>query len=285
MSNDNNQLVNQTVFRILEKVHGQQDLNTLFAVIRDIVHELIEKCQQRDVYDGKFPTELISQIDHELRTPMSGILGFAELLTEELEDADQRRKAEHILESARRLMEMLDLKLESYGITRHTMPAQQTLDSGNPETSEAEQEIADSGENSAAGERKSRKSMGRKLPDVLIVEDNLVNIQLLMIYLRRYCNIFSVRDADAAIRLCEKQQFDAILMDIHLGAGKTGTEAMQEIRKLPGNEQIPVIAVTGYANHGDRERFLSAGFNDYIKKPVEREVIREVMNRLFGKNK
>ncbi len=274
MDNTQSQLVNQAVFRILEKVHGQSDLNTMFAVIQDIIIDTLEKCKMSPSQLDPISSDVLLQIDHDLRTPMCGILGFTELLSEELTDPAQKRKADQVLESARRLMQILDRLIGTYGSDKQQVVAAET---------EEVQDEEPSGPEPVVGQKKSRKSTMKKLPDVLIVEDNLVNIQLLMIYIRRYCNIFSSRNAGSAIAMCQQQKFDAILMDIHLGPGMNGIEAMQEIRKIPGNENIPFIAVTGYANYGDRNRFLEAGFNEYIKKPVEREEIREIMERIFQK--
>ncbi|MCK9220799.1 MAG: ATP-binding protein [Bacteroidales bacterium] len=123
----------------------------------------------------------------------------------------------------------------------------------------------------------------KKFPDVLIVEDNLVNIQLLMIYIRKYCNIFTTLDAKSAIDITQQRLFDAILMDINLGPGMDGIQAMLEIRKQPNYHDIPILAVTGYVTIGDRERLLKIGFTDYIPKPYDKETIAKVMTDLFPK--
>ena len=276
MDNYQSQLVTQTVFRIMEKVHGQTDLNSIFSVIQEIINDLLEKCTVNATSSGTIPTTMLSQIDHDLRTPMCGILGFAELLSEELQDPAQKKKADHVLESATRLMEILDGLMSKYDDGIQHIEAKLSVEN----TRDIEMEVQPDTEVTPS---RSRKNKVRKLPDVLIVEDNIVNIQLLMIYIRRYCNIFSSRNALSAIKQCQEQHFDAILMDIHLGTGMNGIEAMHEIRKIQGKENIPIIAVTGYANYGDRARFLDSGFTDYIKKPIEREVIREIMERLFKK--
>jgi CheY-like chemotaxis protein len=129
---------------------------------------------------------------------------------------------------------------------------------------------------------KIHSSGGRKLPDVLIVEDNLVNIQLLMIYIRRFCNIYTTVDAKSAIELSRERKFDAILMDINLGPGMDGIQAMLEIRKRPEYHNTPILAVTGYASIGDHERFINIGFNGYIPKPFDKATIAATMTELFS---
>ncbi|MDD4554594.1 MAG: response regulator [Bacteroidales bacterium] len=271
------QLVNQAVFRILERVHGQTDLNALFSAIQQIILDLMEKCKDSVREGGLIPRETLLRFDHDLRTPMCGIVGFAELLAEELEDPAQKTNAEQVLQSARKVMEILNHITKEFDIGLQS----DNLDITEEETPDLPYpaEMIPAFENI----KKPPKSKGRKLPDVLIVEDNMMNIQLLMIYIRKYCNIFSVRNAKAAVDLAGRQKFDAILMDIHLGAGMNGIEAMHQIRKIPGNENIPIIAVTAYASYGDRGRFLREGFTDYVQKPIDRGMIREVMERLFKK--
>jgi CheY-like chemotaxis protein len=128
---------------------------------------------------------------------------------------------------------------------------------------------------------KIHKDTAGKVPDVLLVEDNTVNLQLLMVYLKEYCNIYSALDGKSAIEMAQEHPFDAILMDINLGPGMDGIQAMLEIRKRQGNRDIPIIAVTGYASIGDRDRLLSTGFSEYLPKPFTREKIAEMMEGLF----
>lgn len=265
--------IRKAVFRILELVHGQGDLNIMFNAIQTVITDLVERMENPNP-SGSL---LIKRIDRELRTPLCGIQGFAELLFEELDDPGSKEKAENILVSAKRLTELLDgLLTES--------SEDPILMIGNDGVSQLD--IALPGSQNVdflAGKTggKRNKSAGKRLPNVLIVEDNLVNIQLLMIYIRRYCNIFSTQNARSAIQLTSEQHFDAILMDIHLGPGMDGVQAMLEIRKQAGNERLPIIAVTGYASLGDRERFLNDGFTEYIKKPIDREEIRVILERIF----
>ena len=62
-------------------------------------------------------------------------------------------------------------------------------------------------------------------------------------------------------------------MDINLGPGTDGIQAMLEIRKLSGYQNIPIVALTGYASIGDRDRLISLGFSEYLSKPVMKDVL------------
>jgi CheY-like chemotaxis protein len=384
--------------------------------------ELIEEKQKAEV-SNKLTTSLLANMNHELRTPMNGILGFAEILMNDLKEEDAKSKAENILVSGRRLMDTLDAimdlsYLESDKVSRKFKPilvlktvksvvrsyeqairrkklileldipdhlailgddhlfqhlVKNLLDNAVKYTEQGSITITaslvqrddktmvlfsvkDTGigistehyrmifeafrqvsegygrqfEGSGLGLTISKRIVdimngeislsssvnqgsefqvllvsatdlkpdalisreevlkpkihpdgGRKLPDVLIVEDNLVNIQLLMIYIRKYCNIYTTLDAKSAIQLSRERKFDAILMDINLGPGMDGIQAMLEIRKNPDYYDTPILAVTGYASIGDRERLITIGFNGYIPKPYDKVTIAAMMMELF----
>jgi len=103
---------------------------------------------------------------------------------------------------------------------------------------------------------------------VLVVDDNEKNLKLACDVLR-HAGIETLRAGTAAdaIALASRQLPDVVLMDIRL-PDMDGTEA---VRRLKGDERtsaVPVVALTSFAMKGDRERFLAAGFDDYIEKPI-----------------
>jgi len=113
---------------------------------------------------------------------------------------------------------------------------------------------------------------------ILVVEDNLVNTKLLIRYLKDYCEaIDSTTTGEAAVDLAKTNAYDAILMDINLGAGIDGLQATQLIRQLKGYQDTPIIAVTGYTMIGDEERMLSGGCSRYIGKPFSQNVVINVL--------
>jgi CheY-like chemotaxis protein len=67
----------------------------------------------------------------------------------------------------------------------------------------------------------------------------------------------------------EREAFDFVLMDIQMPV-MNGEAALEEIRRKEqgSGTRLPVITITAYAMHGDRERFLEKGFDGYVSKPV-----------------
>ncbi len=107
---------------------------------------------------------------------------------------------------------------------------------------------------------------------ILLVEDDLFNQKTATALLEK--SGYTVRVAGTgleALRILEETGFDCILMDIHL-PGLDGVETARIIRNAPefrAHAGTPIIAVTANAMLGDRERFLAAGMNDFIAKPME----------------
>jgi CheY-like chemotaxis protein len=73
---------------------------------------------------------------------------------------------------------------------------------------------------------------------------------------------------EAIQRVKEDRAIDVVLMDIMMPE-MDGLTTMQEIRKLPGGRDLPMIAVTAKAMKGDREKCIQAGAWDYLPKPVD----------------
>jgi CheY-like chemotaxis protein len=88
-------------------------------------------------------------------------------------------------------------------------------------------------------------------------------------------------DAKEAFHKVKEKQYDAILMDINLKSGMDGVELTKEIRKLPGYNSIPVVAITAYAGEFDRREFLAHGMDYFIPKPFEFQEVLDVMKEVF----
>ena len=118
-----------------------------------------------------------------------------------------------------------------------------------------------------------------KEPTVLIVEDNKDNSYFVEIILNKLgLRYFSVTNYEETMEILKSKKVDLILMDISLIGSLSGEEIFQIIRKNRAYDKIPIIAMTAHAMLGDREHFISIGFNDYIAKPF---TFDEMTNLLF----
>ena len=86
-------------------------------------------------------------------------------------------------------------------------------------------------------------------------------------------------NGNKALQLLEEDEFDCILMDVQMPV-LDGIEATKQIRSSKDNfKNIPIIALTAYAMSGDREKFMDAGMDDYIAKPVDQDELIQVLER------
>lgn len=122
-----------------------------------------------------------------------------------------------------------------------------------------------------------------RLPSLLIVEDNRLNSELVLIYLRNICNCDMAQTGETALRMARERAYDIILMDINLGCGIDGMETTRRLRAFPGYETTPIIAVTGYTVESDVEQIMRAGCSHYLSKPVERQALSSLLESLIPK--
>jgi two-component system, cell cycle response regulator DivK len=103
---------------------------------------------------------------------------------------------------------------------------------------------------------------------ILVVEDNELNMKLFRdVLVATGYRALEATTGGEAIALATEQAPDLVLMDIQL-PDLDGVEALRRLRADERTATIPVLAVTAQAMSGDRERFLAAGFDGYVAKPV-----------------
>ena len=104
---------------------------------------------------------------------------------------------------------------------------------------------------------------------ILIVEDNEKNRKLARDVLQfRGFRTLEAENAEDGIALALEHAPDLILMDIQL-PGTDGVAALGRLRAEPRTSSLRVVALTAFAMKDDRERFLGAGFDGYLVKPID----------------
>ena len=118
--------------------------------------------------------------------------------------------------------------------------------------------------------------------NILVAEDHPYNQKLMVARLGTAGHrVTLANDGVEAVEKARHQVFDLILMDVRMPE-MDGIQATAEIRKLPpphGN--VPIIAVTAHAMRGDRERYIEAGMDDYVSKPVDFAALFQVVQKVL----
>ncbi|MGB3210947.1 MAG: PAS domain S-box protein [Desulforhopalus sp.] len=120
---------------------------------------------------------------------------------------------------------------------------------------------------------------------VLVVEDEKINAMVISAMLSKIGHkVHVASNGLVALKKVDESDFDCIFMDIQMPE-MDGVETTRAIRStvMNNNRRVPIIALTAHAMKGDRERFIAAGMDDYLAKPVEMDSLIEVLSRLKSK--
>jgi signal transduction histidine kinase/DNA-binding response OmpR family regulator len=115
---------------------------------------------------------------------------------------------------------------------------------------------------------------------ILLVEDNDLNLKLAKYMLTKAGYQLSVaKNGREAVKTysAHPDRYHIILMDIQMPL-MDGREATRQLRQK-GFTDVPIIAMTAESMDGDRQRCLDAGMNDYISKPIKREIVYEIVKK------
>jgi len=122
----------------------------------------------------------------------------------------------------------------------------------------------------------------------LVVEDNEINQRLILQILHRFgISVDIANNGKEALERIKEKKYDIIFMDIQMPV-MGGIEATQKIIEWEKKEQIPstpVIALTANALQGDREKYLKAGMQDYLSKPINIELLKGLLSKFYNPNK
>lgn len=113
--------------------------------------------------------------------------------------------------------------------------------------------------------------------DCLYLEDQIDSQILLKAQLKDLNSLEFAASFEEAQPKLKSKQFNLIIMDINLKGSYNGLDVLKMVRKMPGYQNVPIIAVTAYSMPGDKENFCNAGFSGYISKPLSRAKILEAV--------
>lgn len=107
---------------------------------------------------------------------------------------------------------------------------------------------------------------------IAVVEDNPDNRLLVQVMLEPLYQIEEYETGPSALEGIQRNRPDLVLLDVSLPE-MDGTEVLRRIRADADLQKLPVIALTANAMAGDREKYLAAGFDDYVAKPIVDEML------------
>ncbi len=120
---------------------------------------------------------------------------------------------------------------------------------------------------------------------ILVIDDCAINRKLFDFLLKKVG--YEVREAEdgrQGIELAKHVIPRLILMDIQM-PDMDGITTLKAIQAIEATREIPVIAITSHAMQGDRERFLAAGFVDYLSKPIDSAGFLTNIQNIIGRTK
>ncbi len=132
--------------------------------------------------------------------------------------------------------------------------------------------------------RKEHESGFDKSATILLVEDNRSNQIFMKIIFKKIGVQYDIaNDGVEAVEMYKSREYGLILMDENMPNmnGIEATKKILEIEKETNQKHTPIIALTANALKGDRERFISAGMDDYTTKPIKQDKILDILERFL----
>jgi len=133
----------------------------------------------------------------------------------------------------------------------------------------------------AAFPRPSNGSRNR----VLVADESKEVHTLIEYVLAPYFDIEYASDFTSVLRRARETQYDVVLLDTELGEAASAAEALAPLRDLHGYERVPVVALDAHAIHGGEVHFLAAGYDDCLKKPLDKRLLLESMGQVLSKKR
>jgi len=193
-----------------------------------------------------------SALGHDLRTPMTVVIGASELLLEGRLDPEQRLAAENVHRSGQQLLGVIDQMLSDVTEQAKSTPPPRAM--------------------APIGFRLGAEN---EVHRVLLAEDNEFNRVLIERVLHTLnCEVDLAPTGREAVRKFHQGRYDLVLMDCHM-PDLDGLEATRQIRAVEGpNRRVPILAITAGTVPGVRQACLQAGMDDFIAKPFSLSTLR-----------
>ncbi|MGC1481535.1 MAG: SpoIIE family protein phosphatase [Chthoniobacterales bacterium] len=210
------------------------------------------------------PIDSLATLRHELRTPINHILGYGEMIAEELADlgrADLVEDLDKVHAAAKRLLGLIDANLQDGGL------ADDRAAGASSETS------------TVAGSAQPDNALSTTLPveacgHLLVVDDNAENRHIMRRLLERQGHtVDEAPDGEVALEKVGEQAFDLVLLDV-LMPKIDGNAALARMKADPKLRHIPVIMISALDGIAAVIKCIEAGAEDYLPKPFNPTLLR-----------
>ena len=264
------------LFLTLETPEYTELVNTLEELdrVRNDERKALERIKRSDEAKSTF----LSHLSHEIKTPINAIMGYTEEILKADVSDEVRENAASAFKGARRLDQFFSdivdnmADINEFGgstlVSFEDIEKELYLNMGfdNQERKNTKNFITKNSSlsvSSGESERFPDSSMYR----ILCVDDNELNMELLVRTVKQFgFSVDGAADGKSAIELISKNDYDLILMD-HMMPVMDGVEAMHYLRNNSVCDLTPIIVVTANAVRGEKEKYLSEGFDSFLPKP------------------
>jgi PAS domain S-box-containing protein len=131
---------------------------------------------------------------------------------------------------------------------------------------------------------KKEDGITKEMPLVIYAEDDLVNRQIVKLFLKNICMVDTAENGEKALQLLHEKTYDAILMDINFEGSLGGMDIVKRLLELPKYKNTPIIAVTAYARREEREIFLAGGCTHHLPKPFLKKEMIDLVTSVLKKS-
>jgi len=222
-------------------------------------------------YEKQNGHNALIQLNHKIRTPLNGITGMGGLLEGTGLDQEQRQYLQSILKSSGAITEALDSATGTTVVKRNNQ--RDGIVSINANDTEPDEKVIHS----------FSKEFATLYPlNILVAEDDEMNQQLSLMLLKKLgYEPKLAADGKAVLEMVGENLYDVILMDVQMPV-MDGLQATRMIR-LCLTKQPVVIAMTANTMDDDREQCFASGMDDYISKPVNKDMLMGILVKWSAK--
>jgi CheY-like chemotaxis protein len=118
---------------------------------------------------------------------------------------------------------------------------------------------------------------------ILLVEDNVTNQKVVRLMLKKlgYQQLEVANNGEEAVNMTAAKTYDIVFMDMQMPVmdGLEATKAIRQREEKLNQNRLTIIAMTAHAMGGDRESCIAVGMDDYISKPIKRNILAQIFER------